>query len=234
MEDEAKTFSYVLISADTSIALEQRSGDATKAVTDFADDIRADLVPKEGDPSAMLQKQVAAGEIPPELLAQLDVFALSGSSEILALTIPTAGNQSTSVSMYHNLHATEANPRATQLARSCGHARAEVRGNAMISRIIDNEKADVWKRVDITVEEATPDSQWVVDCARKGMGGGHGGAGSSVAASLAGMSGPGQAGGQAVQQLAQGMKAHKMKAKPNEKCPCGSGTKFKKCHGSYT
>ena len=35
----------------------------------------------------------------------------------------------------------------------------------------------------------------------------------------------------AMQKLAQQMAGLKMKAKPNDKCPCGSGKKFKKCHG---
>lgn len=145
---------------------------------------------------------------------------LAGSVEIIAMTVPTQLNGNVSVSMYFNRHAEEINVRATQLAHGCGHTQAVIRGDAMISRVIDDEVKDIWCRIDITVEEAAHDAPWVNACRKKNGGGGHGGSGSSVSSSLNSM-----ANGGAKPKPAK-------KIKPNETCPCGSGKKYKKCHGS--
>ena len=60
-------------------------------MTDFADEIRKDLIPKEGgDPAEILREQIEAGILTPEQVAQIDIMQLSGSCEILALTVTLA------------------------------------------------------------------------------------------------------------------------------------------------
>ena len=109
-------------------------------MTDFADEIRKDLIPKEGgDPAEILREQIEAGILTPEQVAQIDIMQLSGSCEILALTVtlaalalfcrslaghgcsqvPTAGNDFTAVSMYFNKHAKGVNERPTHLTTLC-------------------------------------------------------------------------------------------------------------------
>jgi len=220
----------------TTEPLVLHEGDGTKAVTDFAEDVKHLLVAKDGEPNDRLREAIEAGALTVEQMAQIDIMQLSGSCDILACTVPTPKNGHVAVSMYHNPHATTINERATALAHGCGHTAATIKGDAMVSRLIDNEEADIWKRIDIAAEEIHPEADWVKACTRKGGGGGHGGSGSSLSSSMANLKGQLEGGGgggpdPALQNLAQQMKSMKMKAKPNEKCPCGSGKKFKKCCG---
>jgi len=109
-----RTFKYVEIPFDSDFV--EHDGDGTKAVTDFADDIRPKLVPKGTDPTDILREALESGALTPEQVAQVDIMKLSGSCEILALTVPTATNKSVAVSMYYNAHATAVNKTATALA----------------------------------------------------------------------------------------------------------------------
>lgn len=84
------------------------------------------------------------------------------------------------------------NPRATALMQACGHApppsegrEPGVYGDVFVGRCEDNEATDVWKRVDITVDDVQdPTSQdWCKVAASPGGGGGSG----STAPSLSGV-----------------------------------------------
>ena len=154
---------------------------------DFCEDIKPFLMAEESPATAALKGKLSAGELSLDALNQSQMLQLSGSVEIMALTVPSVANHSTSVSMYFNLHAPSENVRATRLAHACGHTQAAIRGDAFVSRVIDDEPGDIWKRIDILEPEVAPDAQWVIGSRRKGMGGGHGGAGSSVSGTLMGM-----------------------------------------------
>ena len=75
------------------------------------------------------------------------------------------------------------NVRATVLARACGHGEAQIFGDAFVSRYHDDEVKDIWKRINLSIEETLPTSQWC-----KGGGGGLGkGSGSSMSSVMANM-----------------------------------------------
>merc|ERR1712054_408201 len=114
---------------------------------------------------------------------------LSGSLEILALTVPTQTNEYTAVSMYYNQNAAAVNERASALAHACGHKKAVIKGDAFVSRIIDNEVADVWKRIDIDLCELDPRAEWVLHAQKLHKGGGSGASLSGTMAQLGGQFG---------------------------------------------
>ena len=170
-----RSFKFVLVPDDLNDPVVERLGDGTRAVTDFVDEIRPDLVKKSGEPTAALREAIESGALSAEQMSQIDLMQLSGSCDILACTVPTPTNEHTAVSMYHNPHSTTPNDRATALAHACGHTAAEIRGDAFVSRIIDNEAADVWKRIDISADEVETTAEWVKASRLKNGGGGHGG-----------------------------------------------------------
>jgi len=179
-------------------------GDASAPVGDLMEVIKPKLASSGGPPDlALLREQMKAQvkatgmEVPEEALAKVDDETLlqnfSDRVEILALTVPTPGNGHISVSMYYNKdNCVAANPRATAIARACGHASAEIVGPAFVSRIIDDERKDIWKRVDIGIDEMVPSAEWIVAASKPGGGGGRGSAASSsglLASQLAQMKG---------------------------------------------
>ena len=109
------------------------------------------------------------------------------SCDIAALTVPTPGNNFQAVSMYSADNAKEhgfpLNERATALMTSCGHATPNggVFGDVFVGRAKDNEATDVWERIDFTIEDADPKSEW---CRIARGAGGGGGSGAAAASSL--------------------------------------------------
>eukprot|EP00525_Craspedostauros_australis_P005589 CAMPEP_0198126772 /NCGR_PEP_ID=MMETSP1442-20131203/45694_1 /TAXON_ID= /ORGANISM="Craspedostauros australis, Strain CCMP3328" /LENGTH=349 /DNA_ID=CAMNT_0043786643 /DNA_START=13 /DNA_END=1062 /DNA_ORIENTATION=- len=109
----------------------------------------------------------------------------SNSCEIIALTVPTEGNQRKAVSMYANNNAKEdpsqQNLRAMALMQGCGHQNRTLYGDVFVARCHDDEMKDIWTRVDFTKEDISPESEW---CRSARASGGGGGTGSSSAHSL--------------------------------------------------
>jgi CS domain len=142
-----------------------------------------------------IRQQLASsnqGDMSKQLLEKSDddLYAMFGnkssSCDITALTVPTERNSHTAVSMYSredNAEGGEAalNVRATQLAASCGHVSTRIFGDAFVGRAKDDEAADVWERLDFTVEDADPSAEWCRVASSPGGGGGSGSAASSPA-----------------------------------------------------
>ena len=109
------------------------------------------------------------------------------SCDISALTVPTAGNDYHAVSMYSadsaKEHGFPLNPRATALMTSCGHATPNggIFGDVFVGRTKDNEVIDIWERIDFSVQDADPSSEW---CRIARGSGGGGGSGAAAASSL--------------------------------------------------
>lgn len=112
----------------------------------------------------------------------------------MAVTVPTKGNNFRAVSMYASDHSQNLplNPRATALMQACGHAPPPtegktpgVYGDVMVGRCEDNEKSDVWQRVDLSVSEVQDPAaaEWCAVARSPGGGGGSG----AAAASLSGV-----------------------------------------------
>ncbi|KAL7530296.1 hypothetical protein ACHAWF_003325 [Thalassiosira exigua] len=144
----------------------------------------------------------------------------SSTCEITALTVPTASNQHRAVSMYSADDARTQNlpynRRATELLVACGHNIASapssntmsigaappggICGDAFVGRCHDNEAADIWERVDFTVEDANPRAEWCDVARRPGGGGAVGGGGPRSMSGLmqqnAAVSAAGHAGGE--------------------------------------
>ncbi|KAL7526188.1 hypothetical protein ACHAXR_001366, partial [Thalassiosira sp. AJA248-18] len=118
----------------------------------------------------------------------------SATCEITALTVPTRVNQQRAVSMYSADDARTQqlpyNRRATELLVACGHSITNVPspstmsigaappggicGDAFVGRCHDDEVADIWERVDFTLDDANPRAEWC-DVARQPGGGGSAG-----------------------------------------------------------
>mmetsp|Transcript_29548 Transcript_29548/g.65095 ORF Transcript_29548/g.65095 Transcript_29548/m.65095 type:complete len:350 (-) Transcript_29548:73-1122(-) len=126
----------------------------------------------------------------------------STSCEITAITVPTKDNNHRAVSMYGGDDARTQrmpfNKRATELMVATGHAPpagggeddlpAGVCGDVFVGRCHDDEVADIWERVDFTVEDADCRSEWCREARKPGGGGGRGAAGGGGAApSLSGL-----------------------------------------------
>ncbi|CAG9466316.1 unnamed protein product [Pedinophyceae sp. YPF-701] len=52
------------------------------------------------------------------------------------------------------------NPRASQIAQTCGNL-SEVRGDAFIARVVDDEAGDVFRREDFCMSDLSSDSPWM-------------------------------------------------------------------------
>jgi len=90
--------------------------------------------------------------------------------DIVAVTIPSSSNQYEAVSLYCNGNANSSqlpvNDRVMGIMRAAGLAPSnDVRGDAVLSRYVDNEQADVWKRIDFTAADCSSDSPWILAAA---------------------------------------------------------------------
>lgn len=104
------------------------------------------------------------GGVPEDLLASA---ATAGRDvDIMLLSAPVQPD-CLSVALYTDPDAgykgLRVNARATALAIAAGHAEGTVvRGDAFLARTRDDEKADVWERVDLAPEEAVPGAAWLL------------------------------------------------------------------------
>ena len=209
-------FTFVLIPADDSRPITERTASKTGGLTDdalikHARDYfhvmtgakgRAEQLEQatEADKKAIasqIRKQMSATPDAAQRLDSMDdetvvnliyKSQVSPSCDISALTIPMPANNYMAVSLYaadnapaHNL---PANPRATALMTACGHGSGGgggVHGDVFVGRAHDNEATDVWERLDFTVADASPESEW---CRVARQAGGGGGAGRAAAYSL--------------------------------------------------
>jgi hypothetical protein len=216
----SETFQYVLIPADNAKAIESRSASTEGGLTDdallkvakeyFHELTGAKARAEQLEKASPEERKALARQIREQMKSSRDV---SGSLEslddeavinvlyksqveaptcdIAALTVPTAGNDYQTVSLYAADNAREHqlphNKRATELLMACGHQALAggIYGDAFVGRAIDNEVADVWKRIDFTPEDADPVSEWCRVARSPGGGGGTGKAGASSLSKLA-------------------------------------------------
>jgi hypothetical protein len=117
-----------------------------------------------------------------------DPFSAASCLDIMAVTVPTAGNNYTAVSLYRfggDSTVALINERAMALVQACGHAIASpILGHVFVGRARDDESADVWERLDFTIDDADPKAAW---CQTARQTGGGGGSGKAAAASLSGI-----------------------------------------------
>ena len=210
-------FQYVFIPADNALPLEERTADKKGGLSDDELIIAAKnyFYQQTGGPERAAALDTASDEEAKHLAAQIrsqatentKLQAMSDSSimklikstqaspqcEIVAVTVPTAGNQYQSVSMYIGEQGQLLNERATQLLLACGHQAPipegktipGIYGDAFVGRCHDDEARDDWTRIDIHKEEMDLTSPWIIIAASQGGGGGHG----KIAASLSGVMG---------------------------------------------
>ncbi|GMH59294.1 hypothetical protein TrRE_jg267 [Triparma retinervis] len=141
---------------------------------------------------------IKAGANPAQLNAVNDLALLSlhnsTTCEITCLTLPVPLNSKTGVSMYTDdkgrSKGLETNVRASSLARRCGNSEADIKGDAFVSRYIDDEEGDVWVRLDFTEGQVSRDTTWTE------VGKGRGGSLSNVMQGGGGAVDMGKAGGQ--------------------------------------
>jgi hypothetical protein len=118
------------------------------------------------------------------------------SCEIMALTVPTKGNNFSAVSMYVGGSSNQRNDRASKLLESCGHRLPEtsgqktpgIYGDVFVGRCYDNEGDDEWYRTDFVPADLDEQSEWI-QISRIDGGGGGKSSGSSHAPSLTGILG---------------------------------------------
>ena len=109
----------------------------------------------------------------------LQNIAQAVTVEITPLVCPTISNGYTGVSMYTDdksrIRGTSVlNAAATRIARECGHGGVEIYGDAFVGRYVDNEREDVWVRVDFGIGDVE-DGGWRRRACEPGGGGGGGG-----------------------------------------------------------
>ncbi|GMI41544.1 hypothetical protein TrCOL_g6502 [Triparma columacea] len=173
-------FKYVKIPSDPNLPIEQLS--ASKAgglqndeMIKLAKQYFTSTTNTQTDPeqdkamaASIRAEAIKAGANPAQLSAVNDAALLalhnSTTCEITCLTLPVAANSKTGVSMYTDDKGRGkglgTNVRASELARTCGNPDADIKGDAFVSRYIDDEEGDVWERVDFEVKEAQGETGW--------------------------------------------------------------------------
>jgi hypothetical protein len=260
-------FQYVFIPADHSLPIEERTADKQGGLSDdeLIRSAKKYFHEQSGGPQRAAALDTASAEETKRLAAEVRSQApdntklaeMSDSSimnlirstqaspqcEIIALTVPTAGNQYQAVSMYISEHGEVFNDRATQLVLACGHRPPEgkgtpgVYGDVFVGRCHDDEAKDDWTRVDLRKEEVMKlQSPWITIANAMGGGGGHG----KAAASLSGVMGQMQmqSGGQVPQKVTTqeedlGYTWDQTKDEVEIKFKVSSGTKAKYCKVTF-
>jgi len=114
----------------------------------------------------------------------------SETCKITALTVPTQMNHQRAVSMYSQDDARTQNlaynRRATELLIASAPPGGTC-GDVFVGRCHDDEHAVIWKRVDFTIEDTDPRSQWCDVARQPGGGGGGGSRGGDGMRSLSGL-----------------------------------------------
>ena len=175
MAQEPELYSFVLIPAADSQPLQELTADARGGFE--ADELkaraRAHLFAEAAAPGvAAAREQILreacakAGAPPPDAAAVSRAVAGTRDVEITLLAAPTLATDFRSVSLYSDpdavLKQLPPNARATALAVACGHPPETTRlfGDAFVSRCVDHEGDDVWRRESLTAAEAAPDAAW--------------------------------------------------------------------------
>mmetsp|Transcript_38365 Transcript_38365/g.81876 ORF Transcript_38365/g.81876 Transcript_38365/m.81876 type:complete len:354 (-) Transcript_38365:1300-2361(-) len=192
LSKEAKAYFYA--SSDKgarAAALENATPEQRKVL---ADQLRNEV--RAASSASPYASQMAAMD-DDALIGIMRTTHTSATCEITALTVPTPLNQQRAVSIYSADDARTQNlpynRRATELLVACGHNITGVPtpsttsigaappggicGDAFVGRCVDDEIKDVWERVDFTIEDANPRSEWCDVARRQGGGGSPGGAG---------------------------------------------------------
>jgi hypothetical protein len=210
-------FLYVFIPADHTLPIEERTADKQGGLSDdeLIRSAKNYFHEQSGGPQRAAALDTASAEETKRLAAEIrsqapgntklaemsDVSIMnfiksthtSPQCEIIALTVPTAGNQYHAVSMYISEHGEIFNDRATKLVLACGHQLPEgkenappgVYGDVFVGRCHDDEARDDWTRVDLRKEDVTDlQSPWITIANAMGGGGGHGRAPASLSGVL--------------------------------------------------
>lgn len=126
-----------------------------------------------------------------QILSFLESQHSNPNCEIMALTVPTRGNNYHAVSMYVSESSDKKNERASNLLEACGHRLPEtagqktagVYGDVFVGRCYDNEGEDEWRRADFGPQDLNESADWIQIARAQGGGGG---SGASNVASLTG------------------------------------------------
>ena len=214
----SKTFQYVFIPADSSAPVKTRTGDTSGGLTD--DELVKNAKQYFFEQSGGAAKARALKEASPEdrqalvqqfrdsqasnpqmqkledaqILSFLDATNSNPNCEIMALTVPTKGNNYQAISMYVSETGDKRNERASNLVAMSGHRLPEavgqktagVYGDVFVGRCLDDEGRDDWLRVDFTELDLEERADWIQIARAQGGGGG---SGASNVASLTGTMG---------------------------------------------
>jgi len=174
-EESPDLYTYVLIPASDALPLEERSADARGGFErdELKAAARAHLfaAPPPPDVAAareqlMLEACAKAGAPAPDAAAVSRAASGARDVEITLLAAPTLATDFRSVSLYSDpdavLKRLPPNARASALAVACGHPPESTRlfGDAFVSRCVDHEGDDVWRRESLSAAEAAPDAAW--------------------------------------------------------------------------
>jgi len=128
------------------------------------------------------------------LIALLKATHTSNTCEITACTVPCPSNNQRAVSFYSaddaEIRNLPYNRRATEILVGCGHnvnkptntksisigaaPSGGIRGDCFVGRCHDDEKEDIWERVDFILEDADSRAEWCQTAKERGGGGGGG------------------------------------------------------------
>ena len=212
------TFQYIFIPADSSLPVESRAGNTSGGLSndELVQTAKQYFFEQSGGGE---QARMLREASPEERLVIVQRFRESQSEnnnyaqlaqltdsqildflesqhanphcEIMALTVPTVGNNYQAVSMYVSEASNKRNDRASNLLESCGHRLPEysgqstpgIYGDVFVGRCYDNEGEDEWRRVDFGPEDMNESADWIQIARSQGGGGG---SGASNVASLTG------------------------------------------------
>lgn len=95
--------------------------------------------------------------------------------DITAITVPMAANNNIAISLYcggnSNTPQLPVNTRVMGVMRACGlQPTGDIKGDVVLSRYFDDEDKNIWKRIDLSVNECQSDSSWVVSAKQRNQG----------------------------------------------------------------
>ena len=212
------TFQYVFIPADSSAPIESKTASAAGGLSNdelvktakqyffeqSGGGIQARMLseasPEERQAVAQ-QFRESQGNNPQlaqlqdeQILSFLESQHANPNCEIMALTVPTLGNNYHAVSMYVSESSDQRNERASSFLEACGHRLPEaagqktpgIYGDVFVGRCYDNEGSDEWRRANLGPGDLQETADWIQIARAQGGGGG---SGASNVASLTGTMG---------------------------------------------
>jgi CS domain len=204
------TFQYIFIPADSSVEVECRTGSTAGGLLDDelikaakqhffhqsgGEENLQRLRQASPEEKIMLAKQFRENQRNNQYIENLDDDLIikylesqfsEPSCEIMALTVPTKGNNYNAVSMYVGGSSNQRNDKASKLLEACGHRLPEtsgqkvpgIFGDVFVGRCYDNEGADDWHRTDFVLSDLDEKSDWIQISRIDGGGGGKSSGGS--------------------------------------------------------